>query len=233
MKKVFVLFALILFGSALYAQDIITKTDGTDIQAKVTEVGDSQVTYKKYSNLEGPTYKINISDILMITYQNGEREMYNGNNDNKESSLPYGMMTYNSWSGKISVDGVTIENEMLNRYLTTEDLALFKVGKTMSTVGGIIGIVGAFPFGYGVGYLLGWAIGGGGTPATDTYANALNAAKIMAIVGGVTFGAGLAIGITGEGKVKKVVNSYNSRLSYTPTLHIGATPNGVGLAFVF
>ena len=77
MKRVLILFVCLLIGGILSAQDIITKNDGTDIQAKVMEVGQSQISYKKYSNLNGPTYTLSLSDILMITYENGEREMYN------------------------------------------------------------------------------------------------------------------------------------------------------------
>ena len=232
MKKYLAFIAFTLCGFSLYAQDIITKRDGTDIQAKVTEVGQTEISYKKFSNLDGPTYTMDIADVLMITYQNGEREMYNVDSNVNKSALPTGIMTYNSWSGKISVGGVTIENEMLDRYLAAEELAAFKSGRAMATVGGIMSIVGAIPFGGGVGYLIGWNIGGGGVPS-GSYARSYNAATTMAIVGGVLFAAGLAINIPGEAKVKKVVNNYNAALTYRPTLSIGATPNGVGLAFVF
>ena len=103
MKNIIAIVSLLLCGSTLFAQYIITKKDGTDIQAKVTEVSDSQIVFKKFSNPDGPSYKMDVADILMITYENGEREMYNV--ETAKSDIPSGVMTYNSWSGKISVGG--------------------------------------------------------------------------------------------------------------------------------
>lgn len=217
MKRFFTLIVCLLYGCILSAQDIITKKDGTDIQAKVTEVGESQISYKKFSNLNGPVYTINISDIIMITYENGEREMYN---IEKNSSLPQGVMTYNSWSGKVSVGGVTVENEMLDRFFTPEDYQLFKKGKSVSTVGSVLACVGAVPFGYSIGYM-------GAAGETDE----TNLA--MLIGGGVVMIAGIIVGSTGERKMKKAMANYNSALTFQPEFHIGATNYGVGIALVF
>lgn len=137
----------------------------------------------------------------MITYENGEREMFNV--ETAKSDIPSGVMTYNSWSGK-----------------------------TMSTIGGIIGVVGAVPFGYGAGYMLGWALGGGGKPQPP-YDKAFNAAKWMAIIGGIVMIGGFAINLPGETKIKQAIDNYNSALTYRPTLHIGGTQNGIGIAYVF
>ena len=71
-----VLVALCSVVSAM-AQDLITKTDGTDIKAKITEVNIDNVKYKRSDNLNGPTYTINKSEILMIIYGNGMREIFN------------------------------------------------------------------------------------------------------------------------------------------------------------
>lgn len=233
MKVLLSFAAFFLCSIPLFAQDIITKKDGTDIKAKVTEIDKNNVSFKKFSNLDGPTYKLDVADILMITYENGEREMYNVESYANKSDMPSGIMTYNSWSGKVSVGGITIENEMLGRFFTPEDLKLYNNGKALSTVGGIVSIVGAIPFGYGIGYIIGWNIGGGGTPPSGPYQSNYNAAKIMALVGGVLFAVGLGVNIPGESKIKRAVNNYNSALTYHPSLHLGATDNGIGLAYVF
>jgi hypothetical protein len=217
MKRLVVLLACFLYGCVLYAQDIITKKDGTDIQAKVTEVGESQISYKKFSNLNGPIYTISISDILMITYENGEREMFN---IKKMSSLPQGVMTYNSWSGKISVGGVTIEDDMLDRYFSPEDFQLFKRGKTVSTVGSILAFTGALPFGYSIGYM-------GAAGETDETNLAL------LIGGGAVMVAGIVVSSSGGKKMKKAMAKYNSALTFQPEVRFGATNYGVGIALVF
>ncbi len=61
---------------SLDAQDIITKKDGTDITAKVLEVNINDIKYKRYSNLNGPTYTIAKSEILIVRYENGENDVF-------------------------------------------------------------------------------------------------------------------------------------------------------------
>ena len=80
MKKVLLAFSIILGCSlSAFAQDIITKKDGTDIQAKILEVNTSEIKYKRFSNLEGPVFTMPKSDILIIRYENGENEVFNEN----------------------------------------------------------------------------------------------------------------------------------------------------------
>ena len=77
MNKLVVVFAL--FFSCCFsvsAQDLITKKDGTDIQAKILEININEVKYKRFSNLEGPTFTLPKSDILVVRYENGEEEMF-------------------------------------------------------------------------------------------------------------------------------------------------------------
>ena len=58
------------------AQDIIVKNDGEIIKAKVIEIGETSIRYKNYLNQEGPTYSINISNVLSLTYENGLKENF-------------------------------------------------------------------------------------------------------------------------------------------------------------
>jgi hypothetical protein len=58
------------------AQDVITKNDGSTILSKVVSITDIEVSYKSYSNLDGPTYILNKSDINYITYANGSTEYF-------------------------------------------------------------------------------------------------------------------------------------------------------------
>ncbi len=216
MKRVSIVLAFLLCSCMLPAQDIITKKDGTDIQAKVTEVGQSTISYKKYSNLDGPLYTISISDIVMITYENGEREMYiSQSSTTNNSTLPQGVMAYNN--GKVSVGGVTIENEMLERYFTSEDYSLFKKGKSLILGGGIVNIIGCAALGYSIGWMI-----AGGKPLWDLF-----------IGGGVASIGGLIVCLIGEDDVRTAVNNYNSSLVFQPEIRIGTTTNGIGLVVVF
>ena len=63
------------------AQDIITTKDGKDIQSKILEVNPNEVKYKKYNNLDGPTFTLSKSEILIVRYENGENEVFQEHNN--------------------------------------------------------------------------------------------------------------------------------------------------------
>lgn len=77
MKKILVSFAIMLAaGISAFAQDIITKKDGETIDAIISEVSSDAVKFKKFSNPNGPTYTIKVNEIAMITYENGDRDVF-------------------------------------------------------------------------------------------------------------------------------------------------------------
>jgi len=59
------------------AQDVIVFEDGSEIQAIVQEVGTEYVKYKKFDNQTGPIYNKAISEIFMIQYENGTKDVMN------------------------------------------------------------------------------------------------------------------------------------------------------------
>lgn len=89
MKKLLVAFCLLL-SAFLYsnAQDFITTKDGTDIMAKIIEVSSTEVKYKKYNNPDGPTFVLKKSDILIILYEDGEKEVIKSSASSGYGSSP-------------------------------------------------------------------------------------------------------------------------------------------------
>ena len=77
MKKVFIFTIVLFILSSLKAQDIILKNDGSEIKSKVIEVTLNEVKYKRFDNIDGPTYTLIKTDIFKINYQNGTSEVYN------------------------------------------------------------------------------------------------------------------------------------------------------------
>ena len=77
MKKL-LLFSVVVIGIGLSvnAQDIITLKNGEDIQALVQEIGEVDVKYKKFDNPNGPNYALKKSDILIIRYANGSKDIF-------------------------------------------------------------------------------------------------------------------------------------------------------------
>ena len=60
-----------LFCGTISAQDIILKKDASEIEAKVTKVGSTDIEYKRWDNLDGPTYTIPTGEVFIIKYENG------------------------------------------------------------------------------------------------------------------------------------------------------------------
>ena len=76
MRKVYSIVAGLTMCVSAFASDVITLHSGEEIQAKVVEVSADEVKYKKVSNLEGPTFVAKKSEVFMVKYENGEKEVY-------------------------------------------------------------------------------------------------------------------------------------------------------------
>ncbi|MDO4819911.1 MAG: hypothetical protein Q3994_06025 [Prevotella sp.] len=85
MKKIICL-SVIAICLSMHAQDVIVKHDGTTIMAKIEKVGTQDIEYKKWSNLDGPTYVMKKVEVFSINYQNGEKENFPKSLEHKESN---------------------------------------------------------------------------------------------------------------------------------------------------
>ena len=75
-KLLFVLFAVWCGAMTAAAQDLIVKTDASQVEARVLEISPDAVRYKRFSNPDGPTYVLPVAEIRYIRYANGEVEYY-------------------------------------------------------------------------------------------------------------------------------------------------------------
>ena len=55
--------------------DVILLKDGQEIKAQVTEITPSEIKYKAFDNLNGPTRTLAKRDVFLINYANGTREV--------------------------------------------------------------------------------------------------------------------------------------------------------------
>lgn len=65
-----------LCSLTVYAQDVIVKKDGNTIVCRVVEVGQTEVVYKRWTELQGNNYVMNLSDIASIHYENGQKKNF-------------------------------------------------------------------------------------------------------------------------------------------------------------
>ncbi len=85
-RKLYLFFLILFIYNECFSQDTIVKVNKDTIQAKILEVGISEIKYKRFDNLEGPIYVIAKSEISMIRYINGGTDNFNV--DIEDSQLP-------------------------------------------------------------------------------------------------------------------------------------------------
>jgi hypothetical protein len=77
MQRILLFFAVICIGSvSAFAQDIITLKNGEDIKAFVQDIEDANIKYKKFENPNGPNYLLKKSEVFMIKYANGTKDVF-------------------------------------------------------------------------------------------------------------------------------------------------------------
>ncbi|MEE3483757.1 MAG: hypothetical protein VZQ98_05475 [Bacteroidales bacterium] len=76
MKKSFLFMLFVALCNMLQAKDLIVTTDKESIDAKIIEVSDEEVKYKKLNNLNGPTFVLKTSKIYTVVYENGDVQVF-------------------------------------------------------------------------------------------------------------------------------------------------------------
>lgn len=76
-KRLFFLTLLLSFVATVVAQDVITLKNGDEINGKVTKVTSTEIEYKLASNPDGPTYTKPVTEIFMVKYENGQKDVFN------------------------------------------------------------------------------------------------------------------------------------------------------------
>jgi hypothetical protein len=65
-----------LTGAFVHGQDIIVQKNGEEIKAKVDQVLDTEIKYRKADNLTGPLYSLKKAEVFMIKYENGTKDIF-------------------------------------------------------------------------------------------------------------------------------------------------------------
>ncbi len=140
MKQLLCLF-MIIFSIVCHAQDLIVKTNGEEIKAKVKAVSEKDIEYKKENNPDGPLYKIIKSEVLMIVYSTGQKEMFttssavNANaatNSVTNNKVEYAMVVLNSGTNDITV---FIKNEEKNKYSINDNTIFPTIANILKELG--------------------------------------------------------------------------------------------------
>lgn len=110
-RKIVAFIALVLvaaYSNVIFAYDIIVMNNGDLINAKVEEVGPSEIKYRKASNPNGPLYKIETKTVLAINYENGEKDTF--------GNVRPASVQSSSDSGLIPAVAAPDNDELVSRY---------------------------------------------------------------------------------------------------------------------
>jgi hypothetical protein len=89
MKKILLSTLAVIFTMGIcFPQDVITKKTGDELKAKVLEVGQTEIKYKNFDNPDGPTYSISKSEVLLIRYENGSKDIFTEPSKPSETKPP-------------------------------------------------------------------------------------------------------------------------------------------------
>ncbi|HQB20532.1 MAG TPA: hypothetical protein PK495_08150, partial [Bacteroidales bacterium] len=88
MKKIIFL-SCILFVQLTKAQDVIFIFDGTTIESKVIAIESEVIKYKLWNSEEDSIYSIPKTEVIMINYANGNRDMFVNNESATQTPLFY------------------------------------------------------------------------------------------------------------------------------------------------
>ena len=76
MKRILLTIVCLSIVIIANGQDRMVLKNADELSIKVVNISPETITYKKWDNLEGPTYMVNKSEVLFISYQNGTKESF-------------------------------------------------------------------------------------------------------------------------------------------------------------
>jgi hypothetical protein len=76
MRLLTLLTVVLMTTTFAYAQDNIVLRNGEEIPAKVLEVNQTDLKYRKSANPDGPIYTAPLRDVLLIKYANGTKDSF-------------------------------------------------------------------------------------------------------------------------------------------------------------
>ena len=229
--KTFSLVFLMLLGFSSMAQDIILKQDGTEIKAKVLEITDQQIKYKDFDFQNGPIRNINIPDVFMITYENGQKEIFDkqtSSNLKKEFDLigsnDQAMLTFfreNNFSEYYNSFASAYRQRNTGQALLGTGIGLTVLG-IVTEILGAINNVNSNPY-YTSDADLAYTIVG----------------YSLVVIGEGLIIASIPVSIIAGARKREIKNDFAQEhfgiegYTYQPKLNFGSTSNGVGLIFSF
>jgi len=231
MKK-YVLMTLVIVLSTIcaQAQDVIFKSSSDSIQAQVLTVGTTEITYRKWNNLEGPIYSVPVNEVAAIRYANGSYDFFSNKNTvaTQEKSSPSASIMLTRVGNTYYYDTKAMNKQATLEWLEGQNCPAayqhFLSGMKTASAGWVLMATGSM---------------------FDLLGTILNfQRKTNLAIGFVMMGIGGALELAciptiavGYSKMHETVNVYNISCGKTaeikPYWSVQASDNGIGVAYNF
>lgn len=237
-RIVFISFFLAFLASiSAYAQDIILMKDNTLVRAVVQEINDDSVVYRDFNNQNGPLYRVSISRVAKIQFQNGTEQVFSVSTPQAAArSRHAGLGTMVFSNGSLQLDGRVLSDHELH-YIIGEDIfteTLIPARKQISSgdsfifEGALIGSLGAL-------LLVFNNVLNDPTDIDDleSYANGLRWGGLFLASGCTLLSIGIPLKVIGKSRMRWIASDYNSHYEPMAEVRFGSTPGGIGFTFNF
>ena len=227
MKRIFITLLAVIATMLVSAQDVIFLGANDSIVAKVVSVGTSEITYHKWTNLQGPIYSMPINQIAAIRYENGTYDFFNNKTTPETKSTNSALSVIRSGNtymyGDLFMNKYAFE-DWLKEQNCSAAYTHFSSGRKTANAG--------------------WALMATGLMADLVGTIITVKSKSGGTAGYVLMGIGGALEIAciptiaiGYSKMHRSVDVYNASCKNTasvkPYWAIQASSNGIGLAYHF
>lgn len=161
MKRIYLFAIVALLAVGAKAQDTIIFRNGDELRVRVTEVSDAQIKYLLWSNQSGPVYTKSVSEIFMIKYNGGHKELYNqqsmqqsinGNRGQLNGNNGQGYLTYSR--GNMELNGRKLNALQLRDMLDPADYNTYTSAMKQRRSGQTLTIIGLISTGVGIGFII-------------------------------------------------------------------------------
>jgi len=235
---------LVLAGSVgftAFSQDVIVTKSSEQIRAKIIEVTDDAVSYKKYHDQEGATFILKKDKIKIISWENGDVDVYEEvvSEQNVPSVVESDILPYITRKfGSFHLDnGMVYDRDQFKRFLMEKNLspiwAKYSSGQNLQITGCVL-----------IGVGIGIQVIGFSFTNNNGIIGALEALFVgypLIVIGGIVTTVGIPLAIVGTVKKHNAINDYNGYYAGKPrtqysqnlTFKAGLTGNGLGFTLNF
>ncbi len=227
LKQSIIMFLLCISGMAT-AQDVILKKDNSTILSKVLEINSTEIKYKKWSNQDGPTYSISISEVINIQYQNGNVDKFSTNenvqtqtNTNGQAVNPSQSKGYMDHKAEnLTINGRVLSDEevrtLFDEQTYQQYLEIKRQAKNQFVAGAALASIGTVSI--GTAGILTWIW------RANDYVGSLGKVGLgLMIAGIVTATPGFILNLTAGSKLNPIAEEYNKKHGTSYSFSISPT----------